>query len=87
MQNEEQDNHNPVIDQLGQAAAESKPGRDDRMHLPEDSRPQDAAARDPRRRTQEQGQGDLDDDWQDTSPADMAKDVAAGPSQSGPEPS
>ena len=33
-----------------------------------------------RRRTQEQGQGDLDDDWQDTTPAAEPEEVTdAGP--------
>jgi hypothetical protein len=85
MQNQERGDPNPITDQLDQRARQGKPGSDGRAPLSGDSRPQDAAARDPRRRTQEQGQGDLDDDWQDTSPADVAENVAAATSQSDPK--
>jgi hypothetical protein len=85
MQNQDQDNHNPVIDRPDQGAREGKPGQDDRAPLPGDSRTHDAAAISPRRRTQEQGQGDLDDDWQDTNPAAEAKASTVSPSLSGPE--
>ena len=53
MQNQDPDSPSPVIGPLGQPASEMSP------------RTLAAAGR---RRTQEQGQGDLDDDWQDTTP-------------------
>ena len=54
MQNQDQDSQSPLIGRLGQSESE--------IH----SRTLSSAGR---RRTQEQGQGDLDDDWQDTAPA------------------
>jgi len=60
MQNQDQDVQRPVIDQPGPRASESEIG---------------ALAAAGRRRTQEQGQGDLEDDWQDTAPAAAPEQV------------
>ena len=55
MQNQDQDGQRSVLDQPGPSASEVQPG---------------TLASAGRRRTQEQGQGDLDDDRQeDTTPA------------------
>ena len=69
MQNQDQDSQGPVIGPLGQSASEIR------------SRALAAAGR---RRTQEQGQGDLDDDWQDTTPA-AAPEELTNPGQLKPE--
>jgi hypothetical protein len=69
MQNQDQDGQSPVIDQSGQSASEIQPG---------------TLASAGRRRTQEQGQGDLDDDRQDATPAAAAEE-AASLAQSAPE--
>lgn len=69
MQNQDQDSQSPLIDQPGQSASEIQPG---------------ALASAGRRRTQEQGQGDLDDDRQDETPA-AAPEEAASLDQSDPE--
>ena len=68
MQNQDPDSPSPVIGPLGQPASEMPP------------RPLAAAGR---RRTQEQGQGDLDDDWQDTTPA-AEPEEATNPGQLNP---
>jgi len=69
MQNQDQDGQSPVIDQPGPSANEIQPG---------------TLASAGRRRTQEQGQGDLDDDRQDATPA-AASEEAASLGQSDPE--
>jgi hypothetical protein len=58
MQNHDQDSQSPVIDQPGPSASEDPPS---------------PLATTGRRRTQEQGQGDLDDDWQDATPVAEAQ--------------
>ena len=69
MQNPDQDSQSPVIGRLGQSESD--------IH----SRTLASAGR---RRTQEQGQGDLDDDWQDTTPAAVPEEVT-NPGQLNPE--
>jgi hypothetical protein len=69
MQSQDQDTESPVIDQPGQRASEIQTG---------------ALAAVGRRRTQEQGQGDLDDDWQDTTPAAVPEQVPSS-GQSDPD--
>ena len=60
MQKLDQDNQEPVIGHPAQNASEVQPS---------------SLATAGRRRTQEQGQGDLDDDWEDAAPADEAETV------------
>ena len=60
MQNQDQATQSPLIDQPAQRASEIQTG---------------ALAAAGRRRTQEQGQGDVDDDWQDTTPAAAPEEV------------
>jgi hypothetical protein len=69
MQNQDQDTESPVIDQPGQRASEVQIG---------------ALAAAGRRRTQEQGQGDLDDDRQDPRPAAAPEQVPSS-GQSDPD--
>jgi hypothetical protein len=69
MQNQDQDIQRPVIDQPGQRASEIQIG---------------ALAAAGRRRTQEQGQSDLNDDWQDTTPS-AAPEQAPSSGQSRPD--
>ena len=61
MQNQDQYSQSLVIDQPGQSASEIQPG---------------ALGSAGRRRTQEQGQGDLDDDRQDAIPAAAPEEAA-----------
>ena len=60
MQNQDQGSQSEVIDQLSQSASAIQSG---------------TLAAVGRRRTQEQGQGDLDDDWQDTTPVVATDEV------------
>jgi hypothetical protein len=70
MQKQDQDSQSPVINQLGQRASETQSG---------------TLASAGRRRTQEQGQGDLDDDRQDATPVAAPEEVPSL-GESGPEP-
>lgn len=60
MQNQNEDGQGPLIGRLGQSESD--------IHC----RTLSSAGR---RRTQEQGQGDLDDDWQDTTPPAAPEEV------------
>lgn len=71
MQNQDQNSQTPVIAQQGHASEIHQAG---------------TLASAGRRRTQEQGQGDLDDDRQDATPA-AAPEETASQGQANPEPS
>ena len=66
MQKQNQDSQSPALDQLVQSAREIQSG---------------TLASAGRRRTQEQGQGDLDDDRQDPAPVAVPEEVPS-PGQS-----